>query len=88
MTRLLALISTLFFIVIQSSGQEIIRGPYQQLNTPNSIILRWRTDIPTDSWLWYGDSPTNLTTSISEAGDRLDHEINKLPKAILSALPS
>ncbi len=65
-----------FFSITNSLAQEIVRGPYLQLGTPNSMIVRWRTDIATDSKLWYGDSPTNLTSSESVSGNRTDHEIN------------
>ena len=34
-----------------SSVPNCIRGPYLQIGTPNSIIIRWRTDIDTNSRL-------------------------------------
>jgi hypothetical protein len=45
---------------------ELTRGPYLQTSTPTSIIIRWRTDEPTESLVHYGIAPTNLH---SIAGD-------------------
>src|SRR5262245_24231916 len=45
---------------------ELTRGPYLQTSTPTSIIIRWRTDEPTESIVYYGTSPINLH---SIAGD-------------------
>ena len=60
------LVATVFLLLLALDciGQNIVRGPYLQLNTPTSIIIRWRTDSPTDSKLWYGDSHTNLTSTL------------------------
>ncbi len=57
-------------------AQEIIRGPYLQVATPNSITIRWRTDLSTDTKLWYGDSPSNLTSFEFIAGNRIEHQID------------
>lgn len=53
----------------------VIRGPYLQSSTPQSIIVKWRTSNSTDSKIWYGNSPTNLTDSLLITGSRTDHEI-------------
>jgi len=37
----------------------VLRGPYLQSGTPTSAIIRWRTDVPTDSRVQFGTS--NLT---------------------------
>ena len=74
-TRFWALVFLFLLAAVESIGQNIIRGPYIQMNTPTSTILRWRTDNPTDSKVWYGDSPGNLTLT-KFLGDILsDHEI-------------
>src|SRR5580765_6142883 len=39
---------------------RIIRGPYLQLGTTNSMVVRWRTDIQTTSTVFYGTSPNRL----------------------------
>jgi hypothetical protein len=35
-------------------AQNIVRGPYLQVGTPNSVVVRWRTDVPTDSAVRFG----------------------------------
>src|SRR5882762_9718926 len=53
---------SLVFILWLASGPitkglhaaQLVRGPYLQTPTSDSIILRWRTDIPTESVVNYG----------------------------------
>ena len=40
-----------------ASAAAITRGPYLQIGTPTSMIVRWRTDVPAASHLVWG---TNL----------------------------
>ena len=35
-------------------AQKIVRGPYLQIGTPDSVVVRWRTDVPTDSAVRFG----------------------------------
>src|SRR5574341_943663 len=37
-----------------AEGATVTRGPYLQMGTPERIIVRWRTDVPTDSRVSYG----------------------------------
>src|SRR6266576_5561490 len=39
------------------SAATVTRGPYLQMGTPTSIVVRWRTDSATDSFVRYGGSP-------------------------------
>jgi len=44
------------------------RGPYLQSGSHTSAVVRWRTDFPSESWVYYGDTQGNLTvTSIVSA---------------------
>ena len=46
----------------------LTRGPYLQSGSHTSAVVRWRTDFPSESWVYYGDTPGNLTaTSIVSA---------------------
>ena len=45
---------------------SLVRGPYLQIGTPTSMTVRWRTDLPTNSRVQYGLTPTNLTESASD----------------------
>ena len=44
-------------------SQTVVRGPYLQSATPNSVIVRWRTSIPTDSAVSYGVGTPSTTES-------------------------
>jgi hypothetical protein len=52
---------------------EVVRGPYLQTATPTSIIIRWRTDEPTESLIHYGLVPTNLHSIAGDLGLTTEH---------------
>lgn len=54
---------------------SIIRGPYLQLDTPASIVIRWRTDQASDSRVVYGSSPTTLVNSVEDGALTTEHEL-------------
>jgi methionine-rich copper-binding protein CopC len=56
-----------------AGAASITRGPYLQLATANSVIVRWRTDVATNSKVSYGSSPTNLTASATDNTSVTDH---------------
>jgi acid phosphatase type 7 len=56
-------------------AQQIVRGPYLQMPTHNSIIVRWRTDQPTQSKLTYGSSVNNQTEEILITTLTTEHEV-------------
>jgi hypothetical protein len=63
-------------------GQTILRGPYLQAPTTQSITLRWRSDVMHTGKVWYGLSPNNLTQSTTALQPANDHEVtivNLLP---------
>jgi hypothetical protein len=68
------LVAFIFFCSIQLFSQNITRGPYLQQPTDNAITLMWRTDIPTNTYVWYGNSPTNLTQNVGINNSATDHE--------------
>jgi hypothetical protein len=41
-------------------AQQVVRGPYLQQGTPNSVVVRWRTDVPTDTAVKFGLDPAKL----------------------------
>lgn len=58
-----------------NGGPIITRGPYLQLATQDSIIIRWRTDQPTDSVVNYGPAPGDLPMQVSDAVAGTLHEL-------------
>ncbi len=56
-----------------AQAQVVTRGPYLQLGTPTSIVVRWRTGTATDSRVWYGSQPGSLTSSVSSPTITTEH---------------
>ncbi len=51
------------------------RGPYLNIGTSSSMIVKWRTTSATDSKVYYGLSPTSLTNVIADPAFITNHEI-------------
>jgi hypothetical protein len=60
----------------------ITRGTYLQLATANSITIRWRTNIPTNSSVQYGTIANNLANTATDTATTTEHIValnNLLP---------
>lgn len=57
------------------TAAKVVRGPYLQSTTTHSTIIKWRTDTPTDSKIWYGTSAWNLNQVVAQAQNQTDHEL-------------
>jgi Calcineurin-like phosphoesterase len=57
-----------------ATGQTVVRGPYLQLGTPGGVVVRWRTDVATDSAVWYGTTIL-LGSSATSAVQTTEHVI-------------
>lgn len=53
----------------------VTRGPYLQLGTQTNMIVRWRTDLPSDSVVRFGSSPTNLNAGATNLLPVTEHEV-------------
>ncbi|MBS1634367.1 MAG: metallophosphoesterase [Bacteroidetes bacterium] len=53
----------------------IVRGPYLQQASPNSIIIKWQTSQATDTKVSYGIASSTLTTVATNSAQVTDHEI-------------
>jgi hypothetical protein len=53
----------------------IIRGPYLQMGTTNSVVVRWRTDLPAGNTVSYGSAPTRLSRSARANGTFTEHAV-------------
>ena len=61
--------------ILVTDSPELVRGPYLQMGTPSSMIVRWRTDGFTDSKLSFGTEVRNLDTTIEMARTTNEHEV-------------
>lgn len=73
MNKLLSFI--LVFLGLQAFAQNLLRGPYLQINAPTSIVIRWDTDLPTDSRVLYGTDINDLYLTESISDSVLKHEV-------------
>jgi hypothetical protein len=58
-----------------STTIEAIRGPYLQVGTPSSGIVRWRTNAPTDSRVRYGQVLGVWEGTVTDPTPTTEHEI-------------
>jgi len=46
--------------MVPLAAQNIVRGPYLQQGTPESVVVRWRTDVPIDTAVRFGTDAAKL----------------------------
>jgi predicted phosphodiesterase len=74
-SRLKGLLLVLILISQMATAQTIVKQPYQQIVTPNSIIIRWDTDSARVGVVSYGTSLSSLTGSASDSVPTRKHEV-------------
>ncbi|PSL30425.1 metallophosphoesterase [Dyadobacter jiangsuensis] len=66
----------LFFAFIAAHAQgTLLRGPYLQVATPTSIVIRWRTDKPSESVVKIGSSSQSLGQTFADNTPVTEHEV-------------
>ncbi len=55
--RAARILAVLGLVAQAASGTELVRGPYLQRTSASRFVVRWRTDLPTDSWAAWGFAP-------------------------------
>ncbi|MEO8274924.1 MAG: metallophosphoesterase family protein [Thermoanaerobaculia bacterium] len=58
-----------------AAAVEIVRGPYLQRTSTNSIVVRWRTDVATDTWVGWGELPGVYDGTVSAASPTTEHRL-------------
>ena len=53
----------------------LTRGPYLQMGTATTQVLRWRTDVASDSQVRLGTSPANLVPVADDAAAATEHAV-------------
>jgi len=54
---------------------RLTRGPYLQIGTPTSVVVRWRTSGATVGLVQFGPSPGVVSGSTQETSARTEHEV-------------
>jgi hypothetical protein len=74
--KFLCIFSGLFVLVSALNAQFVVsRGPYIQMVSQNSLFIRWRTNLPTDTKVTYGTIPTSQLSIASSGSLTTEHEI-------------
>ena len=64
-----------FGCALSLEDNAVRRGPYLQLATPTNIIVRWRTDLPTQSRVRYGSGVDQLNNRVDDHTMTTEHEL-------------
>lgn len=56
-------------------ASRLTRGPYLQMGTPDSVVVRWRTDVPSANVVRFGLHPTNLRHTARSPGALTEHVV-------------
>ena len=64
-------------VELSSSTDDAVvtRGPYLQLGTPTSVVVRWRTDTPVVGRVRYGAAASNLQLFVDEPAATTEHSV-------------
>jgi len=73
--RQLLLGAALLAASLAAQAQQVVRGPYLQLSTEESVVVKWRTNIATESAVRFGTTQGVLDMQQMPAGTRTDHEV-------------
>lgn len=59
----------------EATAVAIVRGPYLQLQTTNSMVIRWRTDKPVVGLVFFGESTDKLDRRATASGKHTEHVV-------------
>ena len=62
-------------VLTASTTPVVTRGPYLQRQAPNAIVLRWRTNVATNSRVRFGKSSTSLSSAATSTSSVTEHTI-------------
>jgi hypothetical protein len=63
-------------IGLETIDIEVTRGPYLQLSTMESMLIRWRTNIYTPSYFKYSKAGADIEIILSDATLKTEHAFN------------
>jgi len=71
-----SLVLALLATAVSAQAATVPRGPYLQKASADNITVRWRTDVATDSRVWFGTSPGSpLAASVDDATVTTEHVV-------------
>src|ERR1041385_6076445 len=72
----LSVVVLLLFAVVICRAENIVRGPYLQLLTPNSVVIRWRTDKPSSSKVEFWPDQGQFRDKATANGKTAEHIVS------------
>jgi hypothetical protein len=64
-----------FDLELEADASALERAPSLHNATTSSVVVRWRTAVPTESHVAYGPAPGSLTSSVTSAQPTTEHEV-------------
>ncbi len=61
--------------LMSADPPPLLRGPYLQLGTPESVVVRWRTPLATPSVVRFGTDPERLSHQAEDPGAVTEHAL-------------
>ena len=61
--------------LVAATTVTVTRGPYLQIGTPTSLIVRWRTSAASDARVRYGLDPAALTSFVDNVTSTAEHVV-------------
>lgn len=72
-------VSAILFVLIASAptaeAQTVTRGPYLQRGSHNTVVVRWRTDVATNSRVRHSTSLTGTFTNVDHSTSTTEHVV-------------
>lgn len=75
MRKFVLLFWFLFACLLLGAQTVVTVGPYLQSPTPNSIKIKWRSDVAATSKVMFGTSPTSLTQTATDPASTTWHTV-------------
>jgi Calcineurin-like phosphoesterase/Purple acid Phosphatase, N-terminal domain len=72
----MGMVLSMLLAMAVAQAATVTRGPYLQLGTSKSIVVRWRTDAATASRVIYGTNLSALNFTNSDSALTTEHEVN------------
>ena len=76
MFRLFHLLVLIVFGLSVAAQSTLVRGPYLNTGTPESMVVRWRSSGSEVGQVVYGTDINNLSDTINEPSGTTEHEVN------------
>lgn len=72
---LLILLAAVLWLGLRGFTVQFLEGPYLQMATTNSIVLKWRTNQPAKGLLRFGREPGNQGRELFDSARLTEHEL-------------